>query len=134
MGVNPLADNSPTDYEDHNLVVRARAGDCKALEDLLQHHQGWMYNIAVRMLYHPQDAEEDATKEILIKIRTRLSSFEGRSTHTWLYRIVVNHLLNIRRSPVEDPAYNFRIYGGRSTTRLIWSCWIHKARLMQIYS
>ena len=111
MSINPLADNSPTDHEDQNLVMRARAGDRTALEDLLQHHQGWIYNIAVRMLYHPQDAE-DATQEILIKLLTRLSSFEGRSTfRTWLYRIVVNHLLNARRSRVEDPAISFRVYG-----------------------
>src|SRR5215471_5591698 len=111
MSMNPLADNSPTDHDDQNLVMRARAGDRTALEDLLQHHQGWIYNIAVRMLYHPQDAE-DATQEILIKILTRLSSFEGRSSfRTWLYRIVVNHLLNTRRSRVEDPAVSFRMYG-----------------------
>jgi len=111
MRMNPLTDNSPTDHEDQSLVMRARSGDRTALEDLLQHHQGWIYNIAVRMLYHPQDAE-DATQEILIKILTRLSSFEGRSSfRTWLYRIVVNHLLNTRRSRVEDPAISFRMYG-----------------------
>ena len=111
MSMNPLADNSPTHHDDQNLVMRARAGDRTALEDLLQHHQGWIYNIAVRMLYHPQDAE-DATQEILIKILTRLSSFDGRSSfRTWLYRIVVNHLLNTRRSRVEDPEINFRMYG-----------------------
>jgi RNA polymerase sigma factor (sigma-70 family) len=109
--MNPLADNSPAEQEDQKLVTRARSGDRKALEDLLQHHQGWIYNIALRMLYHPQDAE-DATQEILIKILTRLSSFESRSTfRTWLYRIVVNHLLNMRRSRVEDPAISFRMYG-----------------------
>src|SRR5215471_6986789 len=111
MSMNPLADNSPTDHEDQDLVMRARSGERTALEDLLQHHQGWIYNIAVRMLYHPQDAE-DATQEILIKILTRLSSFEGRSSlRTWLYRIVVNHLLNTRRSRVEDPEISFRMYG-----------------------
>ena len=111
MRVNPLADNSPAEQEDQNLLMSARSGDRKALEDLLHRHQGWIYNIALRMLYHPQDAE-DAAQEILVKILTRLSSFEGRSTfRTWLYRIVVNHLLNIRRSRVEDPAINFRMYG-----------------------
>jgi RNA polymerase sigma factor (sigma-70 family) len=111
MSMNPLAENSPAEQEDQNLVKRARSGDRKALEDLLQRHQGWIYNIELRMLYHPQDAE-DATQEILIKILTRLSSFEGRSTfRTWLYRIVVNHLLNMKRSRVEDPALSFRTYG-----------------------
>src|SRR6266481_6202075 len=103
MGVidNPLADNS-ADHEDQRLVRRARSGDRQALEDLVQRHQAWIYNIAVRMLYHPQDAE-DATQEIIIKVLTRLSSFEGRSRfRTWLYRIVVNHVLNMKRGRVEQ--------------------------------
>src|SRR5215471_10855629 len=109
--INPLDGNSRAEQEDQNLLISARSGDRQALEELLYRHQGWIFNIALRMLYHPQDAE-DATQEILVKILTRLSSFEGRSTfRTWLYRIVVNHLLNIRRSRVEEPAYNFRMYG-----------------------
>src|ERR1700746_3532136 len=113
MRMNPLADNSPIDHEDQDLVMRARSGDRTALEDLLQHHQGWFYNIAIRMLYHPQDAE-DATQEILIKILTRLSSFEGRSSfRTWLYRIVVNHVLNMKRGRVEvqHESIDFAAYG-----------------------
>src|SRR5262252_9967437 len=98
---NPLADSAPTDLEDRALVACAQEGDREALEALVRRHQAWIYNIAVRMLYHPQDAE-DATQEILIKALTQLSSFEGRSSfRTWLYRIVVNHLLNTRRSRVE---------------------------------
>src|ERR1700745_2638238 len=110
---NPLADN-PLDYEDQDLVVRARSGDRNALEDLVQRHQAWIYNIAIRMLYHPQDAE-DATQEILIKVLTRLSSFEGRSSfRTWLYRIVVNHVLNMKRGRVEvqQASIDFASYGG----------------------
>jgi len=109
---NPLADSSP-DHEDQSLVLRARSGDRQALEDLVQRHQGWIYNIAVRMLYHPQDAE-DATQEILIKVLTRLSSFEGRSSfRTWLYRIVVNHVLNMKRGRVEvrHVSIDFASYG-----------------------
>jgi RNA polymerase sigma factor (sigma-70 family) len=109
---NPLADNS-VDLEDQERVLRARSGDRNALEDLLRRHQAWIYNIAVRMLYHPQDAE-DATQEILIKVLTRLSSFEGRSSvRTWLYRIVVNHVLNMKRGRVEVQygSFDFASYG-----------------------
>ena len=109
---NPLADNSP-DREDQDLVLRARSGDHQALEDLVQRHQTWIYNIAVRMLHHPQDAE-DATQEILIKVLTQLSSFEGRSSfRTWLYRIVVNHVLNMKRGQVEvqHASIDFASYG-----------------------
>ncbi len=44
----------------------------------MRRHQRWIYNIAVRMLGHPHDAE-DATQEILARALRRLSSFEGRS-------------------------------------------------------
>ncbi len=81
---NPFADDAPTDLEDRAFVERARAGDREALEELVRHHQGWIYNIALRMVFYPQDAE-DATQEILLKAVTSLSSFEGRSSfRTWL--------------------------------------------------
>jgi len=110
---NPFIDNAPTDLEDRARVARARSGDRQALEELVQRHQAWIYNIAVRMLYHPQDAE-DATQDILIKVLTRLSSFEGRSSfRTWLYRIVVNHVLNMKRGRVEvqQASIDFASYG-----------------------
>src|SRR5438132_79908 len=107
---NPLADDSP-DHEDQKLVKRANSGEREALEELVQRHQAWIYNIAIRMLYHPQDAE-DATQEILLKALTRLSSFEGRSSfRTWLYRIVVNHVLNMKRGRVEHASTDFASYG-----------------------
>jgi RNA polymerase sigma factor (sigma-70 family) len=106
----PLADSAPTDGADRDLVARANAGDRQALEDLVRRHQAWVYNIAIRMLAHPHDAE-DATQEILIKALTRLSSFEGRSSfRTWLYRIGVNHVLNMKRGRVEPEALTFSCY------------------------
>jgi RNA polymerase sigma factor (sigma-70 family) len=106
-----FTDDAPADLENRALVERARAGDRDALEGLVRHHQGWIYNIAVRMLFHPQEAE-DATQEILLKALTRLSSFEGRSSfRTWLYRIVVNHVLNMKRGRAEQEVTGFRAYG-----------------------
>ena len=94
---NPLAERSDSDPEDVALVARVQAGNRQALETLLARHQPWIYNILVRMLYHPAEAE-DATEEVLIKVLTKLSTFEGRSSfRTWLYRIVLNHALNIKR-------------------------------------
>src|SRR5437773_8041723 len=107
----PLADLAPMDDADRALVERAAAGERQALEDLVRRHQAWIYNIAIRMLAHPQDAE-DATQEVLIKALTRLSSFEGRSTfRTWLYRIVVNHVLNMKRRRLEEANWSFAKYG-----------------------
>ena len=95
--MNPLADDAATDPQDSELVTSARAGSRESLELLITRHQPWIYNVARRMVYNPSDAE-DATQEILIKVITKLSAFEGRSSfRTWLYRIVVNHLLNMKR-------------------------------------
>ena len=108
--LNPLVESAHID-DDRALVVRIQAGDREALEDLVRRHQAWIYNIAIRMLYHPQDAE-DATQEILIKALTRLSSFEGRSRfRTWLYRIVVNHVMNTKRGRLEPTTTTFECYG-----------------------
>src|SRR5688572_31296665 len=96
-GPNPFADTPASDAEDQELVRQAQGGSRDALETLIRRHQAWIYNIAVRMLYWPYDAE-DTTQEILIKLITKLSTFQGKSSfRTWLYRIVANHVLNQNR-------------------------------------
>ncbi len=95
--LNPLADSAPTDPGDLQLVAAAQGGDRDALENLIARHRRWIYNIALRMLYHRDDAE-DVTQEVLIKAITKLDSFAARSSfRTWLYRIAVNHVLNMQR-------------------------------------
>ena len=82
---------------DEALIARARSEDQTALEALLTRHQPWVFNIALRMLYHHADAE-DATQEILVKVVKALPSFRGESKFgTWLYRIAVNHILNVKK-------------------------------------
>src|SRR5882672_2258412 len=94
---NPLAESVASDPEDRELVGQAQNGNREALEQLITRHQRWIYNIVLRMVYLPQDAE-DATQEILVKLITKLSTFVGKSSfRTWLYRIVVNHVLNMKR-------------------------------------
>jgi RNA polymerase sigma factor (sigma-70 family) len=108
---NPFSEHARQDDEDQTLVARAKCGDRSALEALVGRHQAWIYNITVRMLGHPQDAE-DATQEVLVKALTRLASFEGRSAfRTWLYRIAVNHVLNVKRGPAEPAILTFSCYG-----------------------
>ena len=65
----------------------------------------------MRMLWHRQLAE-DATQEILIKVVTKLSTFRGQSQlRTWLYRIAVNHLLNVRKTDFEEQSITFTDMG-----------------------
>jgi RNA polymerase sigma factor (sigma-70 family) len=94
--------------KDLSLVLEeARNGDRAALADLVEHLQDGIYRLAVRMLYHPADAE-DATQEILIKIVTHLGSFRGDAeVSTWAYRIAANHLLTTRKRSVERRELTF---------------------------
>src|SRR4029077_9392513 len=103
-----VAEGGPTDAE---LVEKAKSGDRAALEKLVLRHQALIYNIAVRMVFQPQDAEE-VTQEVLVKVITQLSTFKAESKfRTWLYRIVANHVLNMKRRRVETQELTFATYG-----------------------
>ena len=60
------------------LARRASEGDRGALSELVREIQHPMYRLALRFLGNPDDAQ-DACQEILIRIVTRLGTFEGRS-------------------------------------------------------
>ena len=100
--VNPFAEVVEEEVDDAHLVEQAKKGSRAALEKLVLRHQAWIYNIAVRMVFHPQDAEE-VTQEVLVKVITKLSTFNGDSKfRSWLYRIAANHVLNMKRRSAES--------------------------------
>ena len=93
------------------LVVRAQAGDRPALEAVIRAVQGNVYRLALRFLWHPQDAE-DASQEILVRILTGLGSFRGESRfRTWAYRVACNTLLTLRKQRMERQALSFEQMG-----------------------
>jgi RNA polymerase sigma factor (sigma-70 family) len=84
------------------LAWRACGGDRQALSALVREIQNPMYRLALRFLGDPDDAQ-DACQEILIRIVTRLGSFEGRSRFTtWAYTVAVRSLLRTRKRLVES--------------------------------
>ena len=83
------------------LARRAVAGDRHAVEGVVRGLQGDVYGLALRMLWHREDAE-DATQEILFRVVTRLAQFDFRSRlRTWVYRVATNYLLDVKKSCVE---------------------------------
>src|SRR5262245_25845856 len=108
---NPFTEAAEHDATDAELVEQAKNGDRTALEKLVLRHQAWIYNVAVRMVFQPHDAEE-VTQEVLVKAVTRLSTFKGESRfRTWLYRIAANHVLNMKRRRAETQVTTFDAYG-----------------------
>ncbi len=97
--------------EDIRLIDAALQGSKTALEQLIQRHQHYIYNVALKMVLNPFDAE-DITQEVLIKVVTKLSQFQGKSNfRTWLYRITFNHFLRMKQSGLEKHMTTFAAYG-----------------------
>src|SRR5438034_7008376 len=95
----------PVALED--VARRAIDGDGDALDRLVRDLQGDVYGLALRMLWNREDAE-DATQEILVRVVTRLAQFDFRSTlKTWAYRVAVNYILDVKKSPVERMNLSF---------------------------
>ncbi|MBN8584815.1 MAG: RNA polymerase sigma factor [Ignavibacteria bacterium] len=98
MTENPFIEKVSAGEKDEQLIDEALTGSRHALERLIYRHQAWIYNIALRMVFYPQEAE-DVTQEVLIKIITKLSTFRKESSfRTWAYRIVINQVLNMKKS------------------------------------
>jgi RNA polymerase sigma factor (sigma-70 family) len=84
-----------------DVAKRAIDGDRDALDRLVRALQDDVYGLALRMLWNREDAE-DATQEILVRTVTRLAQFHFRSKlKTWVYRIAVNYILDVKKSAVE---------------------------------
>jgi RNA polymerase sigma factor (sigma-70 family) len=82
-------------------------GDRDALDRLVRELRDDVYGLALRMLWNREDAE-DATQEILVRLITRLSQFDFRSRiKTWVYRIAVNYVLDVKKSAVERMRLTF---------------------------
>jgi len=104
MGKEARTDDA--DFE--GLVDLAKEGKKDALEELVRGIQGRIYNLALRALFLPADAE-DATQEILIKVITHLADFRGESRFTtWVFRIAANHLLTTRKGRAEKRGFSFK--------------------------
>ena len=80
------------------LLKRLQTGDPLAFAQLVEDNYGQVYNLALRMLVDPQEAE-DVLQETFLSAYKALPSFEGRSSlSTWLYRIASNaSLMRLRR-------------------------------------
>ena len=107
---NLFKSNYVSGSTDELLVSQAVQGNHKAIEKLIARHQDWIYNIALRMVGEPQDAE-DVTQEVLIKIIKNLPGFRQESSfHTWAYRIAANHVLNMKKRDLEKKLTSRRQY------------------------
>ncbi len=93
------------------LIEKATGGDKESLETVILSVQDFVFNLSLRMLGSFPDAE-DAAQDILLKVITHLSSFQGESAFsTWVFRIAVNHLKNYQKHMFAKFPLSFEFYG-----------------------
>jgi RNA polymerase sigma-70 factor, ECF subfamily len=91
----PTGDVRNADLE---LAGKIRSGDGVAFEQLYQQHAARLYNLAYRMAGTANDAE-DLLQDIFLLAYRKVGSFRGESSlGTWLYRLAMNHCLDVLRS------------------------------------
>ncbi len=69
------------------------AGDVQAKTEIVLNYQELVYNLALKFLGEPDEAE-NVLQDTFLKVFEKLHTFEGKSSlKTWIYRIAANEAL-----------------------------------------
>lgn len=81
---------SASQLSEAELIAAAQAGQQDAYAEIVERYSGTVYNLALRLMNDPQEAE-DVLQETFVSAFRALDRFEGRSQlGTWLYRVAYN--------------------------------------------
>ena len=77
------------------LIDDLREGDMTALAILVEKYKRLVYRLAIQITKNHEDAN-DVMQDTFLKVYESIHSFRKESAfETWLYRIVVNHAMNL---------------------------------------
>jgi RNA polymerase sigma-70 factor (ECF subfamily) len=78
----------------NEIVDKCLKGDRRAQQQLYQQYSRAMYNICLRMMNDPYEAE-DLMQISFVDVFIKLHTFKGKSTiGAWIKRIVINNCIN----------------------------------------
>jgi RNA polymerase sigma-70 factor, ECF subfamily len=94
-----------TRTEDRRLIERLQARDEAAVHELAERYGPRIYQLALRQMKNPEDAEE-VTQDVLLKVYRKIGAFRGDSAlSSWIYRITFNTAMSrLRSSKLERAA------------------------------
>ena len=85
--------------DDQTAISRCLAGDSAAFEGIVARYQQVLFTVALRMLGDEEEAR-DAAQNTFVKVFEKLAHYDSRHRFfSWVYRILVNECLNVRRRP-----------------------------------
>ena len=88
---------SVKENQEKEWILRAKQGDLFAFEELVLQYERMVYNVALRMMGHSEDAK-DLSQEVFLKAYKNIQNFDERSAFsTWLYRITTNTCIDEMR-------------------------------------
>ncbi len=83
--------------DDAMLIQRSQAGDRSAFDSLINKHSTRAYQYAFRLTRNAEEAA-DVVGDAFVRVHNALPNFKGQSAFTtWLYRILTNCYLDIRK-------------------------------------
>src|SRR5512146_2440526 len=90
--------------DDQMLISRSQSGDRSAFNQLIRKHEARAYQYAYRLTRNPEEAA-DVVAEAFVRVYNALHNFKGQSAFTtWLYRILTNCFLDIRKKERSRPS------------------------------
>jgi RNA polymerase sigma-70 factor (ECF subfamily) len=91
--------SKPFQESDDELVGLIRAGDRGAFSRLVERYQRRVQQLALSLVRNEHDAQE-VVQDAFLRVHLGLGGFRGTSSfYTWLYRIVVNLAIDVKRRP-----------------------------------
>ena len=103
--VTPQADTS-AGGGDTGLMLKVKAGDDSAFEELVQKYRRPMVSFMYRMA-HSTAAAEDLAQEVFLRVYRSREGYEPSAKFTtWLYRIATNLAMNYARDTRHDRPEN----------------------------
>ncbi len=86
----------------NQLIPRLKAKDPQAFEELVDLYGDRVYNLALKILHNPSDAE-DVFQETFTAVYEKIHTFNERADlFTWIYRIATNFaLMKLRKAKKE---------------------------------
>lgn len=96
---------------DLDLIKAAQDGSKSAIATLVNQHQRFVFNVALRLVKNHEDAA-DLSQEAFVKMLTKLGQFNGKSSfRTWLYKIIFNHFLKADEKKKRSEFISFEPFG-----------------------
>jgi len=93
-------------FDDNHYIKRVINGEPAAFAPIVERYRDMAYNISLRVVRRPEDAEE-VTQDAFIKAYRSLKGFKGESRFsTWLYRIVYNTSVSYLRKKGREVLYD----------------------------